>query len=637
MKSKVMDRPMFKENGVDPENVGIMAGFKDMEDDEDMPSKMLELMGAQVEEDDEEYEGQEAVERSPSSPEILMNNLRGDMRSVDARKEELADLVGYRAAAETPDEVLALLQPVLAQQGAMPAAPTGAPMPAGMPPMPPEAVGGIGALPQAEMAPPIEGAPLNMANGGIVQRFQEGSDEDGVTPAGTQAQRFYSPELVSQAQSEILNFLAQRPATEPSLSAQVALRKPIYQQLIGDTKDLTQAQILFDIAQGAFQYGANVDEQGRPMRGSQASRLMGAFRGVPARIGARAAEMEKQERAVSLAALQAAEKDIANIRDSNTKLIDSKRRIYSDIAKSSGEAGFGKSVKGVALNTIYQLAPQYAAGILPPELDRKFETAVTEYQQKDRYQDPVTGNFIERVPELPQFAKDAISGRRNLSKVAPGAATPPGASQGAPTTTGAVAPATTGMVPGAPTTDQGAGLIPTAGGVPAKGQVRPLTVWESAPDIAGPIPKAATTAARIPGLGGLAPEMQQKRNFVNAAVRDLIKNLQNNPRYAEGERKAIEAEVDIGPRFFDDAEGLRNRIVGIDDFLAKKQAEAEREGYNDQLPVDTRRSYRSAAQSIASFRGVLGVPIRIYNIEDVRALPPGTPFLWNGTEPRVRQ
>jgi hypothetical protein len=476
-----------------------------------------------------------------------------------------------------------------------------------------------------------------MANGGIVQRFQEGSDEDGVTPAGTQAQRFYSPEMVSTAQSEILNFLAQRPAQEPSLSAQVALRRPIYQGLLGDTKDLTQAQILFDIAQGAFQYGANVDEQGRPMRGSQAARLMGAFRGVPARIGARAAEMEKQERAVSLAALQAAEKDIANIRDSNTKLVDAKRRIYSDIAKTSGDAGFGKSVKGVALNTIYQLAPQYAAGTLPPELDRKFEASITEYKQLTYFPDPVTGELKPRVPELPQFAQDAINARRGLSKVAPGAATPPGAAQGAPTTTGAAVPGTAVAAAGAPTTDQGTGLVPTAGAAPAKGQVRPLTVWESAPDIAGPVPKAATTVARIPGFGGVAPEMQQKRNFVNAAVRDLIKNLQNNPRYAEGERKAIEAEVDIGPRFFDDAEGLRNRIVGIDDFLAKKQTEAEREGYNEQLPVETRRSYRSAAQSIASFRGVLGVPIRVYNIDDVRSLPPGTPFLWNGTEPRVRQ
>lgn len=632
-----MERSMFRKGqDLDPENVGIMSGFKDMEDD--MPAEMLSVMGIEDEQEDSEDDDMaKMMDRSPSSPEILMNNLRGDMRSVDARKEELADLVGYRAAAETPDEVLALLQPVLAQQGAAPAAPMGAPMPAGMPPMPPEAVGGIGALPQAEMAPPVEGAPLNMANGGIVQRFQEGSDEDGVTPAGTQAQRFYSPEMVSQAQSEIINFLAQRPAQEPSLSAQVALRKPIYQQLIGDTKDLTQAQILFDIAQGAFQYGANVDEQGRPMRGSQAARLMGAFRGVPARIGARAAEMEKQERAVSLAALQAAEKDIANIRDANTKLIDAKRRIYSDIAKTSGDAGFGKSVKGIALTTIYQLAPQYAAGALSPDLDRKFDTAVTEYQQKDRFQDPVTGNFIERAPELPQFAKDAIAARRGLAKVAPTVATPPGAAQGAPTTTGAAVPGTAVAAAGAPTTDQGAGLVPTAGAAPAKGQVRPLTVWDSAPDIAGPIPKAATTAARIPGFGGIAPEMQQKRNFVNAAVRDLIKNLQNNPRYAEGERKAIEAEVDIGPRFFDDAEGLRNRIVGIDDFLAKKQTEAEREGYNNELPVETRRAYRSAAQSIASFRGVLGVPIRVYSIDDVRALPPGTPFLWNGTEPRVRQ
>jgi len=128
---------MFRKGeDLDPENVGIMSGFKDME--EDMPAEMLSVMGIEDEQEDSEDDDMaKMMDRTPSSPEILMNNLRGDMRSVDARKEELADLVGYRAAAETPDEVLALLQPVLAQQGAMPAAPTGAPMPAGMPPMPP--------------------------------------------------------------------------------------------------------------------------------------------------------------------------------------------------------------------------------------------------------------------------------------------------------------------------------------------------------------------------------------------------------------------------------------------------------------------------------------------------------------------
>ena len=65
---------------MDVENVGIMQGFMDrMMDDED-------------EGDDED----EAMpERRPDSPEILMNNLRGDMRSIDARRDELADLVGY--------------------------------------------------------------------------------------------------------------------------------------------------------------------------------------------------------------------------------------------------------------------------------------------------------------------------------------------------------------------------------------------------------------------------------------------------------------------------------------------------------------------------------------------------------------
>lgn len=637
-----MDRPMFKKNGVDPENVGIMAGFKDMEDSEDMPGKMLEMMGAEVEEDEgEDYEGKEAMERSPSSPEILMNNLRGDMRSIDARVEELADLVGYRAANETPTEVLALLQPVLAQQGIMGAAPSGGvPVAQPVPEMP--AAGGIGALPQAELPPPIEGAPLNMANGGIVQRFENGSDEEGVTPAGAQTQRFYSPELIQKAQTEVLNFLAQRPTLEPSLQSRMAVREPLYRSVMGDTKDLTQAQILFDIAQGAFGYGANVDEQGRPLRGSQASRAMAAFRGTPGRIAARAGELEKQERAVRLAALQAAEKDVENIRATNVKLVDSQRRVYSDIAKSAGNLGFGRSVKGVALNTMYQLSPQYAAGSLDPSMDRMFETAVNEYTQKEYYTDPDTGVIKFRVPELPQFVKDAIAGRKTLSKVVP-SATPASAPAAAPAAApSAEAPAnvsgTTGL--GAPTAVTGA--IPTGAAapgvvVPPKGAIRPRTIWDSAPDIAGPIPAAATTIARVPGMGGVAPEMQQSRNFVNAAVRDLIKNLQNNPRYPEGERKAIESEVDIGPRFFDDAEGLRNRTIGIDDFLAKKQAEAEREGYNEQLPLDTRRAYRTAAQSIANFRTILGVPIRIYNIEDVKQLAPGTPFLWNGTEQRVKR
>ena len=153
-----MNKKMMREDD-DIENMGIMQGFMD----------------SMADEGDDEGEGEDPemmMERRPDSPEILMNNLRGDMRSVDARRDELADLVGYQAATETPEQVLAMLQPILAQQGGggIGALPQSAPMaqgpqppmmggapgmpPPGMPPMPPDAgmappppdQGGIAAL-----------------------------------------------------------------------------------------------------------------------------------------------------------------------------------------------------------------------------------------------------------------------------------------------------------------------------------------------------------------------------------------------------------------------------------------------------------------------------------------------------------
>jgi hypothetical protein len=127
MKDTVLQRAMFVAPASKKTmNSGIMAGFE--EDDDMMEEAMAEEMPPMA--------------RSPQNPEILMNNLRGDVRSVDARYLELAQMVGEEAAMETPPEVLAMLQGQMGAQAAMP------------PPPPP---GGIGALPQAPQmaAPPM--------------------------------------------------------------------------------------------------------------------------------------------------------------------------------------------------------------------------------------------------------------------------------------------------------------------------------------------------------------------------------------------------------------------------------------------------------------------------------------------------
>jgi hypothetical protein len=654
MKSKVLNRPLFKKKGppIPPEeadNVGIMQGFMDQVD-------MMDDM--EDEGDDDEMEMGKMMDRRPDSPEILMNNLRGDMRSVDARVEELADLVGYRAASETPTEVLALLQPVLAQQsmmaqppaqmaGPVPAGPMPAPegemaAPAGgvadlaamaqgpqtMPPMPmPEAPppGGIGSLPAAAE----QQAPVAMARGGIVQNFRDGSDEEGVTliDAGGQG-AFYPPDLVTKAQQDLANLMSEQPQGTPTLEKAMANRLPMYQRLLGPDKQLTQAQMLFDIASGALNVAAGVDAEGRPIRGaiSPVGRIAAGMKNVPAMIGARAGELSKAERELKALALQAGEKDIAVIREYNYKLLDSQRKASADIVKAAARGqGFGTGTKGAAWNFVTKFAPDYGAGTLDPEMNRRFESSYAIISEPTYYADPLTGNMVRRDPPIPTFVTNALKLHKTVPPVGgkaegkvPKGGTPV---EGAPVTGGAV------------TTDQGA----PAPSTPSRKAGKEPTLWDLTPVLTGPIPTAKDVISSIPGFGDVGKDVTQARARYLGDFRELVKSLQNSPVYAQSERKAIEDELNVEPRFFDDPAKLRNKLIGIDNFLLGRIRDAERNFANSGLPVEQRKEFARVKTLIENFRPKLGIPTRIYTIKEVEKLAPGTPFLWNGSDLRVRQ
>jgi hypothetical protein len=304
------------------DNVGIMQGFLEMMNEDD-----------DLEEGDDDLEAGIMLGRTPDSPEILMNNLRGDMRSIDARRDELADMVGYAAAAETPESVLAMLQPVLAQQGigAMvppgmglppgpsPVSPVGAPnmpnvpnvpnMPSDMmAPMQPMPAGGIGDMAPGAMPPGPP--PLQMARGGDVQRFSQGSTPAAVTPAEDAA--FFSPETVRMARQVASTYLTPRTTTQTpfDLARETAAQQAVFKNIMGGAEqdDLSKSQLLLDLASRAFGYAANVDDQGRPLRGSAFSRLAGATRTLPQTMSQFIAQKSKQDQAIKLAALQAAQK-----------------------------------------------------------------------------------------------------------------------------------------------------------------------------------------------------------------------------------------------------------------------------------------------------------------------------------------
>lgn len=639
MKSKVLDRPMFKKKGgdIDPENVGIMQGFKDMLGDlefDDM--EMVEM------DDAEKVSG-----RTPDSPEILMNNLRGDMRSIDARVEELADLVGYGPAMETPTQVLALLQPVLGSQEAMPATPPAmmpppmpadqmaqAPMPMAQGPMPPGGIGSLG-----------EPAPVAMRNGGIVQRFKDGSDEEGVTAQDAN----YPPELLERSRSEIMKFINQAPIAVPDLAAEAARREPLYRQIMGGgDRSMTQAQILFDIAQGALNVAAGTDAEGRQLRGPQstATRLAAGLSKVPAMIGARAGELQKEERQVKLAALQGAEKAVSDIREQNAKMVESQRKIFSDVLKSSGASPFGKGDWEWGVINRPGLLSRWVEGKTTDAENNLIDSAITEFKNPiiENRVDPVTKEpyTVQRNRLIPPFLQQAIDAKAGKT-TAPATTTPP-----ATTAPGTPAPAgtpTSQLTPGqinlADSSQRGDMVLTSATapaavvGPTAKLPQRQIGLYGLAPKIAGPGAAMARIISGVPGLGDPFPEVTIAVKEGQLAVEDLIETSLKSRSGAINEQNRLRAIFGLGPRPFTDPELYKSEIVAIDNILAERLKKEERDAYDKELPPDVRGNARELVRKIIALREKFVLPPRIYSADDevYKGLQPGQEYLWQGVYP----
>ena len=331
------------------ENVGIMSGFMD-----DIDGILAEIM----EEEQEATSGEDddmarVMGRTPDSPEILMNNLRGNMRSLDARREELAEMVGFSAAEETPDEVLAMLQPVLAEQE-MAGIAGFSPLNSGSPQAPPESLtppadaGGVLSLPMGQEPMPVPmppaapaPAPMSMKKGGLVQYFQDGSDEDGVTAVSDTLGGVYPAEVISQIMPLLQAEIARQPIDVPASATERAKElEPMYADLLGVDKEAAKAQFLMNLGQSALRYAGNVGPSGERLSGSPLARLAAGFSDVPAAAAKAGANMAAQERQARLAALQAAQAERTSALDYNAELRKNKLDIYSDILKQKPQVTY---------------------------------------------------------------------------------------------------------------------------------------------------------------------------------------------------------------------------------------------------------------------------------------------------------
>lgn len=625
----------------DVENVGIMSGFGD-----DLDSLISEVMAEEGMTEGEEYETGKLMDRTPNSPEILMNNLRGDMRSMDARREELADMVGYNAAMETPDEVLALLQAQIAADQApagIGALPPAAPMPQGAPPMP-------------------QGGIAQMAKGGYVQNFAEGSDEDGVTPYGdTSSFGAFPPEIVDMAKQQTMLNLARTPSEVPDLQTAMDKRMPMYEELLGGDDDMTQAQALLALSQAAF------DWAGGKSFGEAASGASGTLIKL-------AGQKQKEDRAIKLAALQAAEKDVENIRSSNAKLIDSQRKTWTAIAKGSGSGIFSKNSAEYNIINQPNLMSRYSLAQTTPTENNLIETAIAklEYKAKpriERYTDD-RGFVVEREvagTAIPKFVADAINSRSQiLSGNVPDPITPETEDQ--------ITAKVEGLIPAdqVMTADQEKQVVTQAGkatedegpklGLLTSTQTKVAypewnrnatepdmvdprthsyyrpdekTVFNMAMtgDVTGPVASIAAGVERIPLVGPLLKDTDssEARSFVTNTIKEVANGLRTNDRFNEGERTSIISDLDALPAFFDNKEAYIARNKAVDDVLSETFSNAKRTTQSTIASKKEIDTAREKMKDIHDIRRKLGIPIFMDNPNDprIKELPAGTPFIYN--------
>ncbi len=276
MGGAVMDRPLFRQMGGDVAPPPPMPSAPPMEDPNAqgiMSAEMGMRNKAEMMAQDYMANTEQRLDMA-ESPEEVINAIRGNDRPVEDRYRELASYVGEQDAMQTPESVLAMVQPtlMLTEEGALDS--------------------GIGDLVK-NLAGDIEmetsEGDATAMGGGVGSLMMAGA---GNTP----------PENFNQGGAvRLANGGEVRPYYEANL--------PLYQEVLGsgdDAKRMSQAQALFAISDAAGRFASGVGAQGQDVRGlSPAAQLAAATTGLGTQLGTIGAQADQADRQARLAALNA--------------------------------------------------------------------------------------------------------------------------------------------------------------------------------------------------------------------------------------------------------------------------------------------------------------------------------------------
>jgi hypothetical protein len=146
-------------------------------------------------------------------------------------------------------------------------------------------------------------------------------------------------------------------------------------------------------------------------------------------------------------------------------------------------------------------------------------------------------------------------------------------------------------------------------------------------------PGIMTAALNIPFLGeNVSGESQIAQTAIRNSNRRLVTAMQNNPKFSEGERNAIEQELNLDPKAFTTAKAYFSRMVAMQSSVNRMIGEKYAIIYSNASKAD-KDIAGTQLVALLNYDKVMGMPVVVSGPDDPRLgeLEPGATFVDGAT------
>jgi hypothetical protein len=162
-------------------------------------------------------------------------------------------------------------------------------------------------------------------------------------------------------------------------------------------------------------------------------------------------------------------------------------------------------------------------------------------------------------------------------------------------------------------------------------------LWRDRSLIAGPVAAAMGVITKVPGLGDPMREVTLARSQATYLAEEVIKVFLKSAQNSVTEQKMIDAITQIKPAVMRDPEAYGTQLIALDSILNQVIVENEAKSDPGQLGGSLTPAQRTESREklflLKKLQSQLGLPPKVFSVEEFQNLPVGTEVLWKGITP----